>query len=34
MKKIILLVLINLFIIPVNAKTYYGPYSEYSSYSD
>ena len=34
MKKIILLVLINLFIIPVNAKTYYGPYSEYSSYSE
>ena len=34
MKKILFLILLNLFIIPVNAKTYYGPYSEYSTFSE
>lgn len=34
MKKIILLILLNLLIIPVNAKTYYSSYSEYSNFTE
>jgi hypothetical protein len=34
LKKIILLILLNLLIIPVNAKTYYSSYSEYSNFTE